>query len=308
MSKAITVDLLVIVPVIYFLIIRKRDIPKITVFTVFVLGLVLLSYFLPEEHQQWLELVKTYALPLIEMGVVSFVLYKVVQLSKAYRRENVSNKDFYSILKEATTQVFPKKLASVFVTEISLFYYGIIKWKPKKRSDVEFTYHKDNGLIAVIIAVLVIIAVETVVLHLILVKWNVVAAWILTILSMYTGLQLFALMKSFGMRPITIDQERNELHLKYGYFIDVVIDTNKIESVELYNKDLPEDKSIVPFSPLGEIGGHNVILHFKEELHYKGMYGIQKKATSIALFIDDKARFKTKMEELLVEGNMLIGS
>ena len=44
LSNAITVDLLLIVPLIYFLIIRKRDIPKITVLTVFIIGIVLLIY------------------------------------------------------------------------------------------------------------------------------------------------------------------------------------------------------------------------------------------------------------------------
>ena len=51
LANAITIDLLVIVPFIYFLIIRKRDIPKITVLTMFVLGMVLLNYFIPKEHQ-----------------------------------------------------------------------------------------------------------------------------------------------------------------------------------------------------------------------------------------------------------------
>ena len=78
LSDAITVDLLLIVPLIYFLIIRRRGIPKITVLTVFILGIVLLTYFLPKENQLFLNNVKTYVLPFLELGIFGVVIYKVV--------------------------------------------------------------------------------------------------------------------------------------------------------------------------------------------------------------------------------------
>jgi hypothetical protein len=298
LSRAITIDLLVIVPMVYFLIIRKRDVPKITVVSIFVLGIVVLSYFLPEENQQWLEAVKTYVLPIIELGIVSLIVYKVMQLSKAYRKEDKTSQDFYTILKEAATQVFPKKIATVLVTEISVIYYGFIRWRAKKISKNEFTYHKKNALISITAGFTLIIVAETFGLHSWLVKWNTTAGWIISCLSAYTALQFFALTKSILMRPIAIDVNAKVVHLKYGYFTELSIPAEQIKSVELFHKDLPDDKSVIPFSPLGSVGEHNIVLHFTEELSFSGMYGIRRKAKSIAIFIDEKEQFKAMVEKM----------
>jgi len=296
LSNAITIDLLLIVPLVYFLIIRKRKIPKITVVTMFVLGVILLSVFLPKENQTLLDGVKTYFIPLLELGIFSFLVYKTTQISKAYKKEKKSQ-DFYSTLKLAAAQVFPKKIALILVTEISVIYYGFIKWKSPKLASHEFSYHKKNALISILAGFTLIIIAETVGLHSFLVKWNLIVGWIVSFLSAYTALQFFALTKSVMMRPITIDAENKLLHLRYGYFTEMSIPTEEIEKIEFSTKDLPEDKSVLTFSPLGGIGEHNIILHLKGEMKFSGIYGIKRKAKSLAIFIDDKERFKKLLEE-----------
>lgn len=291
LANAVTIDILLIIPLIYFLIIRKRDIPKITVLSMFILGLVILSYTLPEENQQLLELIKTYFLPILELGILSLVIYKVVQLTKSYKSQDKSSQDFYSILKEATQEVFPQKVASVLVTEITVVYYGFIKWKSHKLKENEFTYHKKNALISITAGLTLVIVGETVGLHSWLVKWNPTVGWIITFISAYTALQFFALTKSILYRPIAIDEANKMIHLKYGNFTDLSLHIDQIKSIELNNKDLPEDKSVLPFSPLGTIGEHNMIIRFKDELKFSGIYGIKRKAKAISIFVDDKERF-----------------
>lgn len=302
LSNAITIDLLLVVPFLYFLIIRKRGIPKITVVTIFILGMVLLSYFIPEEHQQFLNNVKTYFLPFLELGILSLVIYKVVQLTKAYKREG-TKKDFHSALQEAGAKVLPEKLSTILVTEVSAVYYGFLQWKFKKLAENEFSYHKKNALISILAGFTMIIIAETIGFHAWLVKWNPIVGWIISLLSGYTALQFFALLKSIPMRPITIDPKEQLLHLKYGYFTDLSIPLNSIEKVEFYTKDLPEDKSITTFSPLGGIGEHNMILYLKEEIQFSGMYGIKRKAKSLAIFIDDVERFKNYFEKNIENRN-----
>ncbi len=292
LSKAITIDILVIVPLVYFLIIRKRDIPKITVLSMFILGLVVLSYSLPEENQGLLDMVKTYFLPILELGIISLVIYKVVQLTRSYQSQDRSSNDFYTILKEASEEVFPKKVASVLVTEISVVYYGFLKWRSKKLEKNEFSYHKKNALISITAGLTLVIVGETVGLHSWLVQWNPIVGWIITFLSAYTALQFFALTKSILYRPILIDNQSKLIHLRYGYFTDLSLTIDQIESIELNSKDLPEDKSVIPFSPLGSIGEHNIIIHFKEELRFSGIYGIPRNAKAISIFVDEKERFR----------------
>jgi hypothetical protein len=295
LSSAITIDFLLVIPLVYFLLIRKKDIPKITVLTSFVLGLVLLSYFLPSQHQSLLSDVKTYFLPVLELGVVSFILYKVSKLRKSYRNQQQSG-DFYATLKIATEETLPKKVALILATEISVIYYGFLKWKRNKLSDNEFTYHKSNGLVSMIIGLTMVIAIETIGLHSILTSWNPIVGWIITFLSAYTGLQFFALAKSVMFRPHQIDLENKMIHLKFGNFTDLEIPFDLIRSITIDSKDLPEDKSVVYFSPIGALGGHNMILHLKEEIQFSGIYGIKRKAKSLAIHIDEKGKFHQMVE------------
>ena len=296
LSTAITIDFLVTIPLVYFLIIRKRAIPKITVLTTFVLGIVILSFVLPKEHQSLLSMVKTYFLPVLELGVASFIIYKVRSLRKAYKRQQ-KTEDFYTTLLLAANEVLPKKLASVLVTEISVVYYGFIHWKKKKLKGNEFSYHKNSTVNSIVIGFLMIILIETFALHFLLLKWSVVAAWILTGLSIYTALQFFALARSISKRPIKVDLKTNELILRFGFFSEWPVSIENLKEVEVSSRDLPEDKSIVPFSPLGTLLEHNVILHFKEEQTFSGLYGLKRKATSIAIYVDEKGNFKGMVDE-----------
>ena len=296
--SAITIDFLVIIPFVYFLLIRKKEIPKITVLTSFIIGLVVLSFMLPSEHQSLLSHVKTYFLPLIELGIISFVIYNVIKLRKRYRSQK-NQGDFYTVLNKVTKEILPKTPALILTTEISLIYYAFIKWRSDKRSKNQFTYHKSNGLVSIIAGFTLVICIETVALHSILTKWNLIFGWIITFLSAYTALQFFALAKSVIFRPHQIDNENKNIDLKFGYFTELTIPIYLIQSLEMNSKDLPEDKSVTYFSPLGMLGGHNMILHLKEEIQFSGIYGIKRKAKSLAIHLDEKGVFyKTVLENL----------
>lgn len=300
LSIAITIDFLITIPLIYFFIIRKRNVPKITVVSMFVLGIVVLSYSLPEEHQSLLSIVKTFVIPIIEVTVLSLVIYKTIKITKSYK-EHKKSEDFYTTMAKATSEVLPKQIASILVTEISVVYYGFINWKKSVLKEGEFSYHKKSTIISILIGFLMVILIETFALHYLLSKWNMVVAWILTVLSIYTGLQIYALARSIAKRPIKIDVNSEKLILRFGFFAEWSVAINAIEKVELSNKDLPEDKSIVPFSPLGSLTEHNVILHFYREQQFSGFYGFSKKATKLAIYIDEKQQFSKMLQQYMTE-------
>ena len=76
MSLAISIDLLLVVPLIYFALIRKTQIPKTTIVPIMVLGMILGMYFLPKQDQTYLLLFKTWALPILELSIVSIIIFK----------------------------------------------------------------------------------------------------------------------------------------------------------------------------------------------------------------------------------------
>ena len=96
LSLAITIDLLLTAPLVYFLLIRKTSIPKTTIVPFIILGVVVASFILPSENQYYLDLFKTWILPLIELAVLCFVIYNVVKAIRLYKQNKAnSSSDFF---------------------------------------------------------------------------------------------------------------------------------------------------------------------------------------------------------------------
>lgn len=297
LNFAITVDLLLIVPLVYFLLIRKSEIPNTTVIPVMIIGLLVGSYFLPQQSQTYLSIFKTWALPVIEISALIFVLIKVQGAIRKYKALKGSTPDFFNALVNTCQEILPKRLVLPFATEVAVFYYGFINWKTRETRENEFSYHKKSGTPALFYAVVLVIVVETVAIHFLLTQWSSVAAWILTALSIYTAIQVFGFAKSLSKRPISINKD--SLTLRYGILNEVEIPLSDIDKVELSRKSLEKKGLTRTLSPLDETESHNVIISLKEENELIGLYGIKKKFNVLGLHIDEPKEFSERIENAL---------
>lgn len=293
----ITADLLLTVPLVYFLLIRKTEIPKTTVIPIMIIGLLIGSYFLPTENQYYLNFFKTWILPIVEFSVLSFVIYNVRKGIKQYKSKKTGTFDFFTTLKNTCYDILPKGIVIPVVTEIAVFYYGFLYWKRRELKVNEFSYHKDSGTIALLIAIIFIVAIETVVLHILLLKWSNIAAWILTFLSVYSGIQIFGFLKSMFKRPISI--ENGQLYLRYGIMTETNINLKDIDSVEISSKDIELNNETKKLSFLGELESHNIIIRLKKENELIGLYGARKKYKNLAMYVDDKTEFTNQINNAL---------
>jgi len=300
LSIGITFDLLLTVPLLYFLLIRKTSIPKTTVVPFMIVGMVVCTVVLPTQNQYYLDLFKTWVFPIIELSIVSYVIYNITKAIKRYRLNRSEKVDFFTTLKNTCYEILPKSLVIPVVTEIAVFYYGFIYWKKRNLNENEFSYHKDSGTVVLLIAIIFIVAVETFVLHILLQKWNVTVAWILTFLSIYSGVQLLGFLKSLSKRPISINN--NKLYLKYGIMNETIIDLKNIDSIEILSKDIELNKETRKLSFLGELESHNIIIRLKEENELTGLYGIKRKYRNLALHVDNKIEFTNRINNALQHG------
>lgn len=298
-SLAVTIDFLLTLPVVYFLFIRKTKIPKTTVVPVFILGIILASIFLPADQQQLLQQIKRWVVPVIEFIVLSFIGYKAYKMMRIIKKGRQASQDFYTQTKKLCTTNFGAAIGPFLASEISVFYYGFLVWKNRRLNEDSYTYHKKSGSVTLLIALIGIILIETVVLHAVLVKYNLVIAWIVTGLSLYTLLQIFGVLKSIPQRPIIVDDKI--LYLRYGILTETQISIENIKSIELTSKDFKSNKNIRYLSPLGALEGHSMILHLHQEQTLEFMYGVQKKYTSIALHVDALSAFEHKLQQLKIK-------
>jgi len=287
--QAITLDFVLTLPLFYFFLIRKTEISKLSVVSVFILGIVVASFIIPAEDQTFLDLIKTFVFPVVELGVLGFIGYKFFQLRKEFKNTSSQNLDFYDLINVASKEVFPGRVGALLATEISVVYYAFFNWKNRTIQSNEFTYHKRSGSREVLGAFTFAILIEAFAMHLILEMWSPTAALILTILSLYTALQVFALIRSMSQRPHLIRD--GKLYLRYGFMSNTQIELSDIESIE-FGRKAPEDEGFKKLAIIGDLDGHNVILKLKKEYELKRIYGLKDKFTMLGLHVDEKEGFQ----------------
>ncbi|MBK6263746.1 hypothetical protein JKA74_01760 [Marivirga sp. S37H4] len=298
LSLGIIADLLFTIPLVYFLLIRKTKIPNTTVVPVLIIGVIIGSLIIPIENQYYLALFKTWALPFIELAILSFIIFKVRKAVKAFRSQKETTPDFFTALKDSCYELLPRGAVMPFATEVAVMYYGFISWRKRILKPNEFTHHKNSGAIALLAVFILIVLVETFVIHLLLVRWSNIVAWIFTGLSLYTAMQVWGIIKSIPKRPYVL--ENNQLKLRYGILNETTIDLKNIESIEAFSKSIEKEDGIAKLSPLGELESHNLLITLKEENTLIGLYGIKRNYNKLAIFVDQKNEFKKMLEAAIL--------
>lgn len=298
MVMAITLDFCITVPLLYYVAIRKSNIPLITVLSVFVLCLIFASILIPVAHQGLLSQIKFFAVPVVELGVITFVFLNARSVIKQMKLTD-QKVEWYDALLMSCKKVLPDRVGTILATEISVIYYSFFVWKKKNLGEHEFTYFYKSGVKSIIGAFIFLIIIETVAIHMVVDQWSARVAWILTALSLYTCLQVWALLKSMDQRYTYFDYENEQLILRYGFFNQSTIPFSKIIGIEANKRTLPSDKSVVEFSPLGLLDSHNMILSLNELHSMDKVYGFKKKYQKLALYIDEKENFISRVEDIL---------
>lgn len=294
LANAVTADLAITAPILYFLLIRKTNIPNLTVVPCFIVGLLIAHMVLPATERGLLTFLTDYALPGIELIVVFFVGRNVWRFVTALRQNGAKAIDKVQVLKKSTEAVLGVGLpARLLSTELSIMYFGLLAWgKRERQSESHFTHYKKNGLGAVIALWVLVLAAETFAVHILLMKWSEVVAWIASFSSIYLVLLFLAHYKATRQRQSWIDQ--GGLHLRYGLSGNADIAVEQIEKIQLTSRT-PRD--LDQFVKLGHaFESHNLIIELKEEVEVERMYGKKERAKALGLMIDDR----DALEQLLL--------
>lgn len=296
LSIAITLDMLVTAPLLYFLLIRNSAISKMTVLRVFIVGILLAGMIFNNQSNLFLHIVKVWISPVIECVVICMVLRKFYYANREYKANAGKGKnatyyiDFFShcrtVLKEVTGG---EKAGNILSSEVAVFYYAFFSKKTKQADNSSsFQSYKKNGVLLLLVTFLCLFLIETAAMHFLIRIWSTKAAWILTTLSFYTCLQLFAHIKAVKARPVTIDGHL--LQLRNGLAGDATVLISNIEKIELTGKMVP-GKLVVKLGLTKTLEEHNVALYLKQPVLVTRFFGIQKKALVILFFVEHPQAF-----------------
>jgi hypothetical protein len=295
-ATAITLDLTVTAPFAYYLVIRKSQISRLTVLRLFIAGIFLAGILLPNNSHSLLKVIKTWVSPMIELSIVALLVKRSYITNKRLRASNAPTPDFLIHCRVMMTAICgSEKIASVLASECAVFYYIFTNNKqPVPGNSTAFTYHKENGILLIIPIFISLFIIETIALHFLLLQWNRRAAWVLTGLSLYSCLQLFAHMKAIKARPILLAE--NGIQLRNGLLGgDAVIDIENIRKVEIIKKS-QQTGNVVKLSLFKGLENNNIQLQLVHPIKVIKAFGITRKANIIQFKVDDAQAFKSRLE------------
>lgn len=289
LSTAITIDLLITAPLAYFFLIRKTAIPNKTVFPFLILCIAFASFILPSDNRDLLDDAIVYLLPIAEAVALLFVAIVIYRSRAAYKTIAADGSDTLETLRKVlVNELKLPMVARAAAFELSTIWFAFFKWR-RKRTESHFSYHKTSGSIALLAVFIGMILAETLVVHYLVGLWDQTAAWILTAISLYFVLQLFAHSKALVLRPIEIRDAA--IFFRCGLIGDAEIAFVNVGGISRYTCPEAENKDALTITPAGGMTEPNVTIEFERPQIFNSVYGFQKSISSLNLTIDDPDRF-----------------
>ena len=279
-AVGVMLDLIVVVPLAYwFLAVRRGGWPRLSVVPVVLLGILGAALLLPQDRG----LLRVLAIP-YEIGLVTWI---AVRTRRAQRR-NPGDGDTLERMRSVARDVLPsRRAAEVIAFEMAVVYYALLSWR--RRPAEGFTCYRKSGYGALVFALLLVMAAEGIPVHILLMRWSPLAAWVLTVLTAYGALWFLADWRAMRLRPILVDGD--ELTIRVGVRWTVTVPRERITAV--HKKRPPGSEPYIRASLPGPMP---LWIELTEPVVAKGAYGMEKHARWISLTVDDPEGFRQALE------------
>jgi hypothetical protein len=251
---AILFDLMLVIPILYWLFIVRKSKQSLTkVLFLPLLGAALTWLFLPIHLRStvWEVLVPFEALFFAVEAV--FIVYEMrilLQIMRRVRQISQQEQNFGEALRITIEEKMGYgKLASIVLHDATMLYYLLFSWKNKRielqsETTAYFTYHRNTSQVLMYAIFTKIILVEGFAVHLLMQQWSSIAAWIFTIADIWLLVLIWADCRASILNPIKL--EAGLLRLRVGLRIQADIPLDCIAAVtsssqfQLNNNDRKE--------------------------------------------------------------------
>jgi len=269
-----TLDLTI--PALYFLLIVRAGLaPAVSVLPVCLVGLLRATYLAPA-----LGSARPVAGALAEAAVIGLLAVRVRRGLRAAR-----STDLLERIEQAAREILPfRRAADILAGELAVFCYAFASWR--RAPDIPagaraFTIHRQSGAATLFGFLAAVSLMEAALGHLLMARWNVTAAWILTVLTVYGAIWLTAVARSFALRPILLTS--SELIVRVGILWTVAVPRS------LVTLDRPGAEAGLRAPILAD---PNMMLRLAAPAVARGLFGVRRQVTTIALALDEPAAFQ----------------
>jgi hypothetical protein len=294
-ANGLLADFLVTFPVLYyFIIVRPLRLPAKSVLLILSIAGVIAYVLLPPHQRQYLLQVRK----LTALAELAFIIYAVTKFNKirsAYNIHRARLADPVYNLRAAMTEVFGDVLfVRVLSSELAILRYSLFFWRKEKMSSTgykPYTTHREAGYIALWCALLLAVLVETIVFHLLIMKWNNTVAIVFTVFSAYGILFLVADLSGVIKRRVYINNET--LMLRTGLRWRINTKVSNISSIQKITNDYHSEDDYYKGGILKNSG--NVLITFKDHVVVERLYGAGKICNAVLMNIDDFDSFSSQL-------------
>lgn len=300
-SPAITIDLCLIAPLLYFLTIRRTTAAKASTFRVFLIGIFTTGLLISKEQSNLFNFLKTWVSPVIETSLIGFVLYKLWRARQ--KKEQPLASDWFTQAKDALfTVTRHKKAAHILAGELAVFYYAFFSKRSKPDGYHTFSIYKTNGILLILGTFLSLFVIETVGMHFLFTLWNPTAAWIITGLSAYSCIQLYGHICAVKARPVVLSS--TSLTIRNGLMGgEAYIPLTQIEKVTSTKKSV-NDNGAHKLALIKGLENHNIAIYLKTPITITKAFGIEKPAKVVLVNIDQHDAFLNAIDTYATKQNV----
>jgi len=290
LALALVVDLVVLVPLAYYvLLVRGQGWPVGTT-AIVVLGCIYVAHaIVPDAHDGPLQ-VLTYVIVPAELFLSGYVLTRTLRSIRRIRQRagDAAAGDLLDHLRTTMHEVVDvRRVADAVAHEMAVLYYALFAWRtdpaPIQQQEGAFTYHRTSGYGAILSAVLMAVVTELIAFHILLNLWSPVAAWIHTGVVAYGTLFLIGDYRAMRFRPIFVTGEA--VHVRCGLRWTVAIPREEIAGVEPMRRAVEDDDGY--FSAAAAMKP-DLVLRLHAPTTVDGPYGMTRTAQLIGVSADDE--------------------
>lgn len=276
-ATAVVFDLVIVFPLAaYLFVVRPMKWPVASALPFVVLGMVVASVIVPTQHQSTLSMLKNLAAP-VEIGLVAWLIWRVKKAASTAKGSAIHD-PMERIGSFARALVGSNRAAEILKTEVAVFHYAL-SLRPGSHAPESHTpvaYHERSGHLGMVMAAMTILSLEGIFVHVMVAKWSVLIAWLLSLGTLYVGVWLVADYRAAVRRPILVGAGAIVFRAGLRWHIEV-----KREDIALVSRTRPEEPAkIINMTFLSE---PSLWITFKEPIVAHGAYGTRKSVSIVGI-------------------------
>lgn len=298
---AVPFDLMVCVPLVfYFLVVRRRRMTPLAVLPVIYLGGLVSSLVVVPGSPTALPMLFGIAVAVDALVLIREVPRMVGAFRSGYRKAHGEGTYPIEWFAEAFETIVPSRaVARAAAMEAAMWYHLLFSWRriaqPPENAKA-FTCHKSSGFIPLVGVVIALGIVEIVVLHLLVSRYSLVAAALLSTLSAYGLAWLASCARAVATSPILLDG--SSLTAVWGFLLCERIPVGSIERVSLTDPGFSKKETL----DMATMGAKPCWVVLRAPRKVDGAFGSVREVRTIKLSPDDFQGFVRSIELLLDDG------